>query len=155
MAEENNSFTPIETQEEFNAAIKDRIDRVKNSVRDEFKDYEDFKAKAADYDKKTAEYETKISGFQKSISDKDTEIKSLKEKVAKYETDSVKTALVNEYHLDPDLKDFLIGDTEKDWRASAEKLASMTRRKYPEKNYSNSAGPCSLEKQLLRQLKGD
>lgn len=145
MAEE---FTPIETQEAFDAAIKDRIDRAKNSVREEYRDYETFKAKAEEYDTKAAE-------FQASITAKDSEIKELKGKVARYETDSVKTALAAEYHLEPGLKEFLIGKDEKEWRESAEKLAAMTKPKYPVKDYTEPAGPDSLAKQLQRQLRGD
>lgn len=145
MAEE---FTLIETQEQFDEMIKYRIEQAQRSAKKEYEGFDDYKAKAEQYDAKVSEYEA-------SITAKDSEIADLKEKVTRYETDLVKTALAAEYHLDPGLKDFLIGDNEKDWRKSAEKLASMTRQKYPEKDYSNSAGPDSLGKQLLRQLKGD
>lgn len=40
------SFEPIETQEQFDAAVKSRLAREREKVRAEFADYEDLKASA-------------------------------------------------------------------------------------------------------------
>lgn len=152
---ENTDFKPIETQEDFDTAIKSRIERAQNSVREEYKDYDDFKAKAEKYDSLQAEYDQKIKDLQTTISTRDATIQELNGKVAGYETDSVKTALANEYHLDPSLKDFLIGENEQEWRAAAERLAKFSQPQYPDKKYPQYGEPDSLAKQLQRQLKGE
>ena len=152
MAEETKSFTPIETQEAFDTAIKDRIDRAKNSVREEYKDYEDFKSKASAYDSKVQEYEDKLTDLNKSVSEKSEAIKELKAKVAKYESDSVKTRLANEYGLLPETIEFMHGSGEKEWRESAEKLAALTKRQYPRKDTRESAAEPSLAALLQKSL---
>lgn len=146
------SFAPIETQEAFDAAIKDRIDRAKNSVREEFKDYEDFKSKASAYDSKVQEYEDRIKGLNESAGKKDEAIKDLRAKVAKYESDSVKTRLASEYGLVPETIEFMHGSSEKEWRESAEKLAALTRKPYPHKDTKETAAPASLAKSLQKSL---
>lgn len=145
-------FTPIETQEAFDAAIKDRIDRAKNSVREEFKDYEDFKTKASAYDSKVQEYEDRIKGLNESAGKKDEAIQELKAKVAKYESDSVKTRLANEYGLLPETIEFMHGSSEKEWRESAEKLAALTKKPYPRKDMKEPVSPVSLAKSLQKSL---
>lgn len=44
-------FEPIETQEAFDAAIRERISRAQRAEREKYADYEQLKAKAAEYDK--------------------------------------------------------------------------------------------------------
>lgn len=155
MAEEVKEFTPIETQEAFDSAIKERIDRAKNSVREEFKDYEDFKTKASAYDDKVQEYEDKISKLNASAGEKDKKISDLQAKVAAYESDSVKTRLAAEYGLDPETIEFMTGKDEKEWRQKAEKLAAMTKRPYPHKSTKETVMPNSLARSLQKSMKGD
>ena len=154
MAEEN-TFTPIETQEAFDAAIKERIERAKASVRDEFKDYEDFKTKASAYDEKVKEYEAKITALTGSASEKDSRISELQAKVATYESDSVKTRLAAEYGLDPETIEFMTGKDEKEWRQKAEKISALTKKPYPHRSTKENASAPSLAKSLQSMLKGD
>lgn len=156
MAQETKEFTPIETQEAFDTAIKDRIDRAKNSVRDEFKDYEDLKKKASDYDIKISEFEKKLTDLNRSTIEKDQTISDLQEKVARYEADSVKTRLAAEYGLAQETIEFMTGKDEKEWRAKAEKLSSFTRVPYPHKSTIENVTEESLAKSLQKSLlKGD
>lgn len=53
----NNEFTPIETQEAFDEAIKDRLERARNSVRKEYENYETYKTKADEFDTKVSYYD--------------------------------------------------------------------------------------------------
>lgn len=116
-------FRPIESQEAFDAAIKDRIERAQNKIRKEYEGFADYKAKAETYDSKVAE-------LTESLKQRDASIEDLSSKVAKYETDSVKTRIANEFKLDTDLIEFLSGD-EKAMRKQAEKLANKSRIPYP------------------------
>ena len=57
-------FTPITTQEEFDAALKDRLTRDREAqakkTAEKYADYEDLK-------NKTAEYEKQIAGFKEQL----------------------------------------------------------------------------------------
>lgn len=48
--EKQETFKPIESQEQFDAIIRDRIDRAVKSTKAKFSDYEDLKAKAGKFD---------------------------------------------------------------------------------------------------------
>lgn len=153
MAEENKvpesgtetGFKPIETQEAFDEMIKGRIERAQNSIRKEFEGFEAYKAKAESYDAKMEELNAALSA-------KETSIKELSEKVAAYESVSVKRDLAAEYHLAPGLVEFIKGADEKEWRESAEKLAKMTRIPDFKKDTSEQADDVSED---LRRISRD
>lgn len=116
-------FTPITTQEEFDAAIKDRLTRDREAqakkVAEKYADYEDLK-------NKTAEYEKQIAGFTeqlKGAEEKDKKIAELESSVKKYETSALKTKIAHEAGLDYSLATRLTGETEDEIRADAKSLS--------------------------------
>ena len=64
MAEE---FKPIESQEAFDAAIKERIERAKESVRRDYADYDDVKRELADLKSTGAGEGDRIKGLEERI----------------------------------------------------------------------------------------
>lgn len=122
-------FKAINTQEEFDNAIKDRLARAENKIRDEYKSWispddqaktaEKYKAeienlkaahskeleKYAGYDQKFADFETKIHGY---------EVSALKAKIAQ------------EKKLPLESVEFLQGEDEESIKQSADRLASLT-----------------------------
>ncbi len=85
-------FTPIETQEAFDAAIKSRIERAERKVREEFGDYDDLKAKAAKWDEKEEGEKTDLQKARERVKeledaaaerDASDKLKLTREKVAK------------------------------------------------------------------------
>lgn len=121
MAEE---FTPIETQEQFDAAIKDRMDRIT-------KKYEGYTS-PADLNKIKAEYERQITDLTndaaekaKKYADYDKQIADRDAKLKSYETASVKTRIAHETGLPYELASRLSGETEDDIRKDAESLKSV------------------------------
>ena len=50
-------FKPIETQEDFDKAIKSRIERAEKAVREQFSDYEQVKESASKADENKKEVE--------------------------------------------------------------------------------------------------
>lgn len=97
-------FTPINTQEEFDAAIADRIKRE----REKYSDYNDLKQAAADH--------------QKTVDDLNAQIATLKTQNSAYETASVKTRIAHEMGLPYEFASRLKGDTEEDIRKDAETM---------------------------------
>lgn len=115
-------FTPITTQEEFDAAIKDRLARDREAqakkTAEKYGDYEDLKTKAAEYEKQLADYAEKLKGAE----EKDKKIAELETSVKKYETSALKTKIAHEAGLDYSLAARLSGETEDDIRADAKSL---------------------------------
>lgn len=122
-------FKTINTQEEFDNAIKDRLNRAENKIRDEYKTWispEDQK-KAADAYK--AEVETlkqahakeleKYAGYDQKISDYESKIHG-------FEVSALKMRIAQEKKLPPESVEFLQGEDEQSITESAERLAGLT-----------------------------
>lgn len=113
-------FTPItiNTQEEYDNLVKERIDRAKKSEAAKYAGYDDFKAKAEKYDTDIKAKEDEITAAKNTIAE-------LNAKVAKYESDSVKAKVLHEFGLSQDLKSRIFGDDEEALRADAQKLQQI------------------------------
>ena len=116
-----NEFKAIETQEDFDAAIKARLDRNTKTVTDEVKkSYEGYIS--PDEAKKLTE---QVEALTKQLTEKDTSIADLTAKNKAYETASVKARIAHEKGLPFELADRLSGETEEDIAADAESLAQF------------------------------
>ena len=100
-------FTPINTQEEFNTAIADRLRRERE--------------KYADYDSIKAENGT----LKTQISTLTGEKEALEKKVKGHETASVKMRIAQELNIPTSMADRLTGETEEDIRKDAEAVAAI------------------------------
>lgn len=116
-------FKPIETQEAFDAAIKDRIERAKKSAASEAaKQYEGW-INPEDA-KKSAEQIAALTG---QIAERDRQISELTAKVSASETGTLRLKIAMEAGLPAELADRLRGDDEKALRADAEALSKLTK----------------------------
>ena len=114
-------FKTIETQEEFDAAIKARLDRNTKTVTDEVKkSYEGYIS--PDEAKKLND---QISTLTASLTEKETAITDLTAKNKAYETASVKARIAREKGLPYELAERLSGESEEDIAADAESLAKF------------------------------
>ena len=118
-------FTVIETQEQFDAAIKDRLGREKAKFAEQLAGYDETKVKLSDAEKQIADLtealtaaNEKVSGFNEQIAERD-------KKIADYATRAAKTQIAHEMGLSFDAIDFLKGETEDDIRKSAESLKNL------------------------------
>ena len=100
-------FTPINTQEEFNAAIADRLRRE----REKYADYESIKAE-------NGTLKTQVSTLT-------GEKEALEKKVKGHETASVKMRIAQELNIPASMADRLAGETEEDIRKDAEAVAAI------------------------------
>ena len=111
-------FTPINTQEEFDSMIKDRLARE----RAKFSDYEDIKSQLAEAQTKIADYEKTIEKNQKAFDQLSAESKEKDTKIAGYEADALKTSVAVNKKLPFELRKYLQGTTEEELNASADEL---------------------------------
>lgn len=149
-------FTPITTQEAFDAAISDRLKREKEKYND-YTSPKDLEKLKADYDKQIADLNKameaqtkKYADYEKNIADRDAKIKG-------YETASVKTRIAHELGLPYGAADFLKGEDENSIKESAEqvkKLFGTNQRTAPQANTELAQGDSKTEayRQVLRQL---
>ncbi|MBR1750840.1 MAG: DUF4355 domain-containing protein [Ruminococcus sp.] len=114
-------FKVIETQEELDNIIRDRLARNTKTVTAEVtRQYEGFISPD-----EQAKLTKKIEELTASLSEKDTSIADLTAKNAAYETAAVKARIAREYGLPAELADRLSGTNEQEFKADAEALAKF------------------------------
>ena len=118
-------FKVINTQEEFDAAIKDRLQRQETQIRAEYADYSGLKEKAGKYDsalsdldKAKKESAEKLAGLQKELDTARAAIKT-------HEIKDLKAKIADETGLPAGLRDRLAGETEEEIREDAKSLQSV------------------------------
>lgn len=119
------SFKVIETQEEFDEAIKKRIEQAKRSAIEPYADYEDIKKKNADYEDQIAKLSEQLTAQAEKTSATDATIGELEARIKQYETASVKTRIAHEFGLPYELANKLSGDDEETIRADAQNLSKF------------------------------
>lgn len=146
-------FKIIETQEELDALIKDRIERERKSLSEKYSDYEELKKKNTEYDAQVSKLseankalEASQIEFKKSIDDLNSKIKS-------YETDSAKTRIALEMGLPYEIATRLSGTNEEEIRKDAEGLAKYVNKPEPAPVGSNEPIKyAELKDESLKQL---
>lgn len=118
-------FKVIETQEELNKVIQDRVARAEKAAAEKYADYDDLKAQNADKDKQIAALSEKLQQQSDKGTEYDSKIAELTNKVHEYETASVKTRIAHEVGLPYELAKKLEGETEEDIRADAQSMAKL------------------------------
>lgn len=117
-------FKEIKTQEEFDAAIRSRLQREEEKYQDKI---DELNGKIKTLEEKNRGLEEQV----KSHPNNESEIEELKSKVKAYETNSVKMRIANELGIPFDMADRLKGDDEDAIRKDAEIIAKfMTKDTY-------------------------
>lgn len=121
-------FKPIETQEELDAIISERLKRDREARDKKYSGY----ISEEELNQKTKDYEERISTLEKELkeaSDKgknhDAELAERDNKIKAYETRSVKSRVAHELGLSYEAVDFLQGDNEDEIKKSAAKLKGL------------------------------
>lgn len=121
-------FKVIETQEQFDAAIKERIARAEAKVAEKYAAH----ISPEDFQKKTDEFNQQITALNESLNEEknkhaetDKTISGLQKQIKDYETASVKTKIAAEFGLPYEIASRLMGETEDEIRKDATNLQSM------------------------------
>lgn len=116
-------FKIIETQEELDNIVKERIRRE----REKFADYDELKKRVSELETENGTLKTSIEETKKTITESEAQITDLQGKVSNYETASLRTRIALQNGLPYDLADRLQGTDEATLTADAERLASFMR----------------------------
>lgn len=127
------SFEVIETQEQLDKIISDRIARAKEAAKKEaeaelgekYKGYDDMKKELEQKTSRIDELGKELEKAKNDGSGYSTKLEELQKKVQKYESDSVKTRIAREFNLDPSLADRLSGQTEEEIKKDAKALKDI------------------------------
>ena len=119
------SFKAIETQEEFDRIISERLSRQKESFEKQLADYDQLKAAKADLESQVGTLQSTIEQSKAGQEDYTKQISDLTSKVAGYETANLRTRIALQNGLPYDLADRLVGEDEESIKADAERLTSF------------------------------
>ena len=115
-------FKIIETQEEFDARISERLKRAAETTAKKYEGWtspEDLETVKSDYESKIKILEDSVASAEQKLKDKDIEIAES----AKYKTDLEKTRIALQAGLKIEYADRLRGENAEEWKADAEALA--------------------------------
>ena len=115
-------FKIIETQEEFDARISERLKRAAETAAKKYEGWtspEDLETVKSDYESKIKTLEDSVASAEQKLKDKDIEIAES----AKYRTDLEKTRIALQAGLKIEYADRLRGENKEEWEADAEALA--------------------------------
>lgn len=116
-------FKVINTQEELDALIKDRIERERKSISEKYSDYEELKKRNEEYEAQVCKLSEASKSFEDDKAVFEKQISELSSKVKGYETASAKTRIALEAGLPYEMAGRLSGSTEEEIRKDAEVLA--------------------------------
>jgi septal ring factor EnvC (AmiA/AmiB activator) len=145
-------FKPINTQEELNAILKERLARQKESIEKNFADYEQLKKKVGDLEsanqklgQSATESASKLAEYEKQIAEKDLKIKG-------YEANSVKNRIALEVGLPFEMANRLKGETEEEIRKDAELLFKAIGASKPVAPLANPEVPTDGKNQAYQNM---
>ena len=127
------SFKTIETQEQFDAMVKDRLERARESVRKEYQDYESLKEKVNGFQKEKESYETKIASLTKSNEEITGKYKAL-------ETDSLKVKIALENGIPFEMANRLSGTDVESITKDAKLLSGFVSKTHQQPRRNPEAG---------------
>lgn len=124
-------FTPIETQEQFDAIIKDRIARVEKSTAEKYSDYAEVKAQNEELTRQIAQLTEQIRTQTETLDGSRSIVDDLTAKVQAYETASVKTKVALELGIPYQMASKISGNTEEEIREDALLMAGYIKSNNP------------------------
>ena len=124
------SFKAIETQEEFDRIISERLSRQKENFEKQLADYDQLKAAKADLESQVGTLQSTIEQSKTGQEDYTKQISDLTSKVAGYETANLRTRIALQNGLPYDLADRLVGEDEESIKADAERLSSFVTKQH-------------------------
>ena len=121
-------FKVIETQEEFDKAIKERLARKEKELAETYKEYlspDKASSLKEEYEKKLAEANKKLDEVSEKLKSHDAIVSELTDRATKAETSLMKSRIAHECGVPIELAERLVGSTEDELKKDAEALAAF------------------------------
>lgn len=121
-------FKVIETQEDFDKAIKDRLDRKEKEVAEKYKEFmppEKVSAMKAEYEKRLGEAQKTVQDATAKLSDHDKIVSELTQRATDAEGKLMKNRIAHEKGIPLELASRLIGNTEEELTKDAEAMSAF------------------------------
>ncbi|WP_427814295.1 capsid assembly scaffolding protein Gp46 family protein [Enterococcus sp. 22-H-5-01] len=150
-------FKAIETQEELDRVIQDRLIREKSK----YSDYDEIKKRNNELENEVGSYKSTVEELNEKSKLFDQEKSELSAKISDYETANLRTKIALQNGLPFDLAERLVGTDEKSLKADAERLAGyVVKPAQPVPPLKNTESPLGDEKSsayknLLSGLKNE
>ena len=138
-------FKVIESQEELDRIIKDRLDRAEKKAREEMQELIDsLKSENAGLKEENTNYKKQLEG----IGEKDKTISSLEGEIESYKKAELRRKVAIENNIPYKLADRIVGDDEESMKEDAKRLAEFVGKKdyvpplrdYEDKNLDEKEG---------------
>jgi len=137
-------FKVIETQEDFDKAIKDRLDRKEKEVAEKYKEFmppEKVSAMKAEYEKRLGEAQKTVQDATAKLSEHDKVVSELTARATAAEGSLLKNRIAHEHGVPLELANRLVGETEEELTKDAESFAAfMAPASAPPLRSNNPAG---------------
>lgn len=121
-------FTPIQTQEEFDKAIKGRLAQKDRELEEKYKEYlspEKVSELKKDYEKKLVDSTGLVKEAQEKLKTFDTTVSELTKRAETAEKTILKTKIAYDHKLPMELANRLVGETEEELSKDAESLSKI------------------------------
>lgn len=118
-------FKAIETQEELDRIIQDRLNRQKETFEKQYSDYEQLKSRNSELETQVGNMTSAIEESKTSAANFETQISELNTKISGFETANMRTRIALQNGLPYDLADRLVGTDEESFKADAERLVGL------------------------------
>lgn len=145
-------FKIIETQEEFDRRISERLKRERQQAEDSFKEkIKTYETEIQDLKSENAEVKASLE----KVSEKDTEIEKLQGKIKGYEKSEMQRKIALENDIPYNLAGRIQGDTEEEMLADAKSLSKYFEKKEvvpPLKNPEMQSGQASEKSGAYKEL---
>ena len=153
-------FTPIETQEQFDSMVKDRVERAKSAgakeARKEFEtqlaDLEQTKEQLTSKDSEIEALKAKITDFEGEKKASEESYQSMQKELSELKLKALKTRVAMDAGLPADLADRLTGEDEETLKADAEKLASFVGSKRVAPSFNHEDAPTDPAEAGFREM---
>lgn len=119
------TFKVIETQEELDQIIQERLNRQK----EKFADYDEIKARNSELESEVGTLKATLEKTNANAKSHEQIVSDLNAKIADYETANLRIKIALQNGLPIDLADRLVGSDEESIKADAERLASFVSKK--------------------------
>ena len=118
-------FKVIETQEQLDKVIGERIRRAEEKAAEKYNDYEAIKTQNAEYVTQISQLQEQLQKQTETINGNQSIVDDLKAQVQNYESSSLKTRIALEAGLPYKMAERLTGTTEEEVRADAEMMVKL------------------------------